>query len=241
VELDQTLAEAYVSLAMVQFCYDWDWLDYEKNARRAQELNPSYAKNYYVHSPYLAALGRFDDAIAEAKRAQELESPLDLDTNLGWILYFARRYDEAIEQYLKAVKLDSDLFRPHRLLGLAYLQKNQPEQAIAAIQQSVDLSGGSLEERAYLGYAYGVAGRRSEALKVLGELQEQTKHKYVSPYLMALVAMGLGNRDQALTWLDQAYAARSVNLIYLTVEPIFDGLRSDPRFKDLLRHVGLPS
>jgi TolB-like protein/DNA-binding winged helix-turn-helix (wHTH) protein/Tfp pilus assembly protein PilF len=241
VELDQTLAEAYVSLAMVQFCYDWDWHDYEKNTRRAQELNPSYAKNYYVHSPYLAAIGRFDEAIAEAKRAHELESPLDLDTNLGWILYFARRYDEAIEQYLKAVELDPDLFRPHRLLGLAYLQKNQPDQAIAAIQQSVTLSGGSLEEKAYLGYAYGLTGRRSEALKALRELQEQGERKYVSPYLMAVVATGLGNTDQAFNWLDQACAARSVNLIYLSVEPIFDSLRSDPRFTELLKRVGLPS
>ena len=241
VELDQGLAEAFVSLAMVQFCYDWDWPAYEKNARRAQELNPSYAKNYYVHSPYLAAARRFDDAIAEAKRAQELESPLDLDTNLGWILYFAGRYDEAIEQFQKAVKLDSDLFRPHRLLGLAYLQKSQPEQAIAAIQQSVNLSGGSLEEKAYLGYAYGVTGRRSDALNVLAELREQSKHKYVSPYLIALVTMGLGQKDQTLISLNQAYAARSVNLIYLTVEPIFDSLRSDQSFNDLVRRVGLPS
>lgn len=241
VELDQALAEAFVSLAMVQFCYDWDWKNYEKNSRRAGELNASYAKNYYVHSPYLAATGRFEEAIAEAKKARELESPLDLDTNLGWILYFARKYDEAIDQYQKAIDHDPDLFRPHRLLGLVFLKRNQPGQAITAIQQSVDLSGGSAEEKAYLGYAYGVAGRRADALKVLRELQEQSEHKYVSPYLMALVAMGLGNKDQALAFLKQAYDARSVNVIYLTVEPIFDALRSDPRFNDLLRRVGLPS
>jgi DNA-binding winged helix-turn-helix (wHTH) protein/TolB-like protein len=241
VELDQTLAEAYISLAMVQFCYDWDWQSYEKNSRRASELNPSYAKNYYVHSPYLAATGRFDEAIAEAKKAREMESPLDLDTNLGWILYFARKYDEAIEQYQKAIEHDPDLFRPHRLLGLVYLQKKQPEQAIRAIQRSVALSGGSAEEKAYLGYAYGMAGRRVEALKTLRELQQEAEHKYISPYLMALVAMGFGNKHQALVFLNQAYDARSVNLIYLTVEPIFDALRSEPGFDALMRRVGLPS
>jgi DNA-binding winged helix-turn-helix (wHTH) protein/TolB-like protein/Tfp pilus assembly protein PilF len=241
VDLDQTLSEAYVSLAMVQYCYDWDWLNYEKNSRRAGELNPNDAKNYYVHSEYLAAIGHFEEAIAGAKRARELESPLDVDTNLGWILYLARRYDEAIEQYQKAVDLDPDLFRPHRLLGLAYLQKDRQDQAIAEIQKSVILSGGSLEEKAYLGYACGVAGRRSEAIKMLGELKARAEREYVSPYLMALVGMGLGNKDQALSWLDQAYDARSVNLIYLNVEPIFDNLRSAPRFNDLLRRVGLPS
>jgi DNA-binding winged helix-turn-helix (wHTH) protein/TolB-like protein/Tfp pilus assembly protein PilF len=239
VELDQNLAEAFVSLALVQYCYDWDWANYEKNYRRARELNSNYAKNYYVHSQYLAATGRFDEAIAEAHRARELESPLDLETNLGWILYFAGRYDEAVQQYLKAVALDPDLFRPHRLLGLTYLKKNQPDQAIAAIQRSVTLSGGSVEEKAYLCYAYGITGRRGEALKVLREIQEQ-RGKYVSPYLMALIEMGLGNKNQALNWLNQAYSARSVNLIYLPVEPVFDGLRSDARFAELVRRIGLP-
>src|ERR1041384_602676 len=170
-----------------------------------------------------------------------MESPLDLDTNLGWILYFARKYDEAIEQYQKAIEHDPDLFRPHRLLGLVYLQKKQPEQAIRAIQRSVALSGGSAEEKAYLGYAYGMAGRRVEALKTLRELQQEAEHKYISPYLMALVAMGFGNKHQALVFLNQAYDARSVNLIYLTVEPIFDALRSEPGFDALMRRVGLPS
>jgi TolB-like protein/DNA-binding winged helix-turn-helix (wHTH) protein/Tfp pilus assembly protein PilF len=239
VELDQNLAEAYVSLALVQYCYDWDWVNYEKNYQRARELNSSYAKNYYVHSQYLAATRRFDEAIAEAQRARELESPLDLETNLGWILYFAGRYDEAVQQYERAVSLDPDLFRPHRLLGLTYLKKNQANQAIAAIQRSVTLSGGSVEEKAYLCYAYGITGRRAEALKLLRQIQEQ-HGKYVSPYLMAVIEMGLGNKEQALIWLNQAYSVRSVNLIYLAVEPIFDGLRSDARFAELLRRIGLP-
>ncbi|HEV8369081.1 MAG TPA: winged helix-turn-helix domain-containing protein [Pyrinomonadaceae bacterium] len=240
VELDQSLAEAYVSMALVQYCYDWDWVDYEKNYRRARALNSSYAKNYYVHSQYLAATGRFDEAIAEAQRARELESPLDLETNLGWILYFAGRYDEAVQQYLRAVSLDPDLFRPHRLLGLTYLKENQADQAIAAIQRSVTLSGGSVEEKAYLCYVYGVTGHRAESLKVLREIEEQRVHKYISPYLMAVIEMGRGNKDQALNWLNQAYSARSVNLIYLMVEPIFEGLRSDARFAELVRRIGLP-
>jgi DNA-binding winged helix-turn-helix (wHTH) protein/TolB-like protein/Tfp pilus assembly protein PilF len=238
-QIDEMLAEAYVSLAIVRLC-NWDWPGYEKNARRARELNPHYAKIYYIHSQYLAALGRFEEARAEAKRAQEFESPLDLSTNLGWILYFGRRYDEAIEQYLKAVDLDHDHFRPHRLLGLAYLQKVQPEKAIAAIQQSVALSGGSLEEKAYLGYAQAMAGQRGEALKILRELREQAEHRYVSPYLLALVAVGLGDKDQVFVWLNQAYADGSINLIYLNVEPIFDSLRSTPRWETLIRRMNLP-
>jgi serine/threonine-protein kinase len=241
VELDQMLAEAYVSLAMVRLAYDWDWADYEKNVRRARELNPNYAKLYYTHSQYLAAMKRFEEAIAEARRAQEFETPLDISTNVGWIFYFARRYDQAIEQYLKAIDQEQDLFRPRRLLGLAYLQKRQPEQAITAIQQSVALSGGSLEEKAYLGYAYGVAGRRSEALKIMGELREQARRRYLSPYLMALVTLGLGDKDQTFAWLDRAYAVRSVNLVYLNVDPIFDSLRSDSRFIKLRQRVGLPT
>jgi len=241
VELDPKLAEGYVSLAMVQFCYDWDWDNYDKNSRKAAEVNPNYAKNYYVHSQYLAATGRFEEAIAEARRAVELESPLDVNANLGWILYFARRYDQAAEQFQKAVALDPDLFRAHRLLGLTYLQNDRPYQAIAAIERSVELSGGSNEEKAYLGYAYGAAGKRGEALRVQRELKEQAGGKYVSPYLMALIAMGLGSKDEAIAWLNEAYAARSVNLVYLNVDPIFDSLHSDPGFRDLVRRIGLPS
>jgi tetratricopeptide (TPR) repeat protein len=240
VQLDETLAEAHVSLAMVRFCY-WDWQDYEKHVRRAKELNPDYAKVYYIHSQYLAAMGRFDEAQAEAKHARQFESPLDISTNVGWILYFARRYDEAILENARAIEVDHALFRPHRVLGLAYLQKHQMEQAIEAIQQSVSLSDGSLEERAYLGYAYARAGRRADALKIENELEVHAERRYVSPYLMALVALGLGNKDQALLRLEQAYEARSVNLIYMNVDPIFDSLRGDPRFNELRQRVGLRS
>ncbi|HKY29767.1 MAG TPA: protein kinase, partial [Pyrinomonadaceae bacterium] len=157
VQLDEMLAEAHVSLSMVRFC-DWDWRGYEKNVRQASDLNPNYAKAYYMQCQYLAAMGRFEEANAVARHAQQFVSPLDISTTAGWIRYFERKYDEAIAQHLKSIEIDRDLFRPHRLLGLAYLQKKQPQQAIAAIQRSVTLSGGSLEEKAYLGHAYAVAG-----------------------------------------------------------------------------------
>ena len=239
VQLDKMLAEAHVSLSMVRFC-DWDWRGYEKNVRQASELNPNYAKAYYMQCQYLAAMGRFEEANAVARHAQQFVSPLDISTTAGWIRYFERKYDEAIAQHLKSIEIDRDLFRPHRLLGLAYLQKKQPQQAIAAIQRSVTLSGGSLEEKAYLGHAYAVAGQRTEALKIMRELRRQEKGRYVSPYLIALVAIGLGDKDQAFAWLDKACTERSVNMVYMNVDPIFDSLRSDPRFSELRRCVGLP-
>jgi len=129
---------------------------------------------------------------------------------------------------------------PVSWLGLAYLQKKQYDKAIATIQESVTLSGGSAEEKAYLGYAFAVAGRRSDAMKILAELNSLAAREYISPYLSAVVAVGLGKHAEALDLLNKVYDARSVNLIYLTVEPIFDDLRSDPRFQDLLHRVGLP-
>jgi tetratricopeptide (TPR) repeat protein len=185
-------------------------------------------------------MGRFDEAISEAKRAQGVD-PLSstMNTSAGWIFYFARNYDEAIKRYREVIEIYPDSFEPHRRLGLAYLQKKMNAEAIAEIQQSRALSGENAEEIAYLGYVYGVTGKRAEAQKVLDQLQGQSKRRYVSPYLIALIYAGLSNKDQAFTWLEKAYEDRSVNLVFLKVEPILDPLRSDPRFADLLQRMNL--
>ena len=240
-EIDNNLAEAHASLSIVRLFYEWDWSSYESDARQAIQLNPNYATVQYEYAQELAALGRFAEAIREAKRAQELD-PLgdDINTNTGWVFYFARNYDEAIKQYRGVIETNPNYFRSHRLLGTSYLQKGQPEEGIAEIQKAVALSGDSAEEKAYLGYAYAVSGHRREAEKVISELQAQAKRRYVAPYLLALVYVGLDEKDQAFAWLEKAYEDRSPNLIWLNVEPIFDSLRSDARFVDLVRRVGLP-
>jgi eukaryotic-like serine/threonine-protein kinase len=239
VELDDTLAEAHTSLAGSKLFYDWDWSGYETEARRAMDLNPNYRPLQYAQ--YLAAMKRFDEAIKEAKRAEEIDPLSTLAvSNVAWMSYFARNYDQAREQYQKAIEIEPTHFLPHRRLGLIYLQTNLPKEALAEIEKAAALSGAGVEARAYLGYAYAFAGKRTEAQKIIDELREESKTKYVAPYPMALIYTGLGDKDQALQWLDKAYEARASNMVFLTVEPIFDPLRSDPRFADLIRRIGLP-
>lgn len=205
-EIDDTLAEAHTSRAFASTFYQWDWSAAEREYKRAIELDPNYATAHYFYSIYLAATERFNEAISEAKRAQELDpvSPV-MTSNVGWIFHFARKYDLATGQFRDAIELDPTYFRAHRLLGLSYLQKKSYEEAIAAFQKSRTLSGDSPEETAYLGYAYSVAGMRGEAQSVIDELKEQSKRRYVSPYLMALIYEGLDEKDQAFVWLEKAY------------------------------------
>ncbi len=240
VQLDDTLAEAHASISIIKLLHEFDWPGYEREYRRVIELNPNYATAHYEYAQYLAAMGRFEEATREGKRAQELD-PISVTFAeiSAWMFYFARDYDGAIAEQRKVVEFDPNNFAPHRRLGLAYLQKKMNAEALAEIQQSRALSGGNAEEIGYLGYAYAVTGKRAAALKVLDELQEQSQHRYVSPYLIALIHTGLSNKDQAFIWLEKAYEDRSVNLMYLKVEPILDPLRSDPRYADLMRRMNL--
>jgi len=238
-ELDNTLAEAYASLAYASLHYDWDWQTAERQFQRAIELAPNYETAHQWYARYLTAMGRFDEAIAEVKRAQELE-PLSLIINsaVGYAYYFARRYDQAIAESRKALEMDANFSRAHFNLGLAYEQKKMFPQAIASFQKAIASSGGPLMEAA-LGHAYAVAGRRAEAQEVLDRLIELSKQRYVSAYQIATIYAGLGETDQAFAWLEKAYGERNNWLAYLKVDPIFDGLRSDSRFAALVRRVGL--
>lgn len=238
-ELDSTLAEAHAVLAMIQLFYDWDFAGAEKQLKRAIDINPADPKLHVWYSGCLTALGRYEEAIAAARQGQQLD-PLSSIANqtLAIRYYYARRYDEAVAQFEKTLELDSDAFVARWGLGQTYWQMGRREQAIAEHQKAVEASGGSLYFRSWLGCLYGAAGRRPRALEVLQELDDTARRKYVSPFHRALVYTGLGDREQALLWLEKAYQERSGWMAFLNVEPIFDGFRDDPRFMDMLRRIG---
>ena len=241
-QIDGTLAEAHTSLAMVHLLYDWDLAACEKEFRRAIELDPNYTAAHHWYSHCLLPLGRTEESLAESKRALELE-PLQLvvGLHLGWHYLYARQYDQAIEQFRKTLELDPAFPQAQRYAAWAYLQKGMHPEAIAALRSALNSLERDPEIEGELGHALAVAGRRAEALAILEGLGHLSATRYVSPYSVALVHAGLGNRDQALAWLDKAYAERSDYMPYLRLEPMLDGLRSDHRFAALVRRVGLPT
>jgi tetratricopeptide (TPR) repeat protein len=211
----------------------------EREFQLAIKHKPTYAPAHQWYSSYLAALERFDEAIAEAKRTQELE-PLSFiaSSHLGWILYLSGRNDEAIAQCTKILNLDPNSFPARRYIGLAYEQKGMYPQAIAEFQKGVKISGSPLM-LALLGHAYAASGKTAEARQVLTDLHELETRRYVSPYTVAAIHTGLGEKDQAFKWLERAYEERDVWLMNLKVDPVFAKLRSDKRFQDLLTRAGL--
>jgi len=239
--IDDKLSGAHMAMGAVRVYYDWDWAEAEKELKRAQALDPNDAESHNVYSDYLDAIGRLGESQAERRRAQELDplSPM-YNTNLGVTLYLARQYDEAIAQFQKTLNLEPRYVDAYQYLGQTYEQKKMYVQAIETLQKGMTQAERHPQLLALLGHACALSGERDKALKALAELREMSKAHYVSPYLFAVVYAGLGDQDQAFAWLDKAYQDRSYFLIWLKVEPLFDSLRSDPRFEDLLRRVGLP-
>ncbi|HSB26356.1 MAG TPA: winged helix-turn-helix domain-containing protein, partial [Pyrinomonadaceae bacterium] len=230
-ELDESLAEAHSELATVYYSYDWDFPAAAREFQRAIQLNPSYSDVHQMNSYYLASMGRFDEALAEMRRALELD-PLSLEktSGIGEIFYLERRYDEAIEQYRKALEIDSNSGFTHWALGRPLLAQGKYNEAIAEFQKSIPLSGDSPDEPAELARAYALAGRRGEALKIIEELNRLAERKHVGPTVLASIYAALGDKDQAFVFLNKAFEQRDTLLIVLKVEPMFDPLRSDPRF-----------
>lgn len=240
-ELDDLLAEAHTALAIVLLEYDWDWAAAEREFRRAIEINPSDADAHQAFGFYLVSMGQFDEGVEQMRRAQELD-PVSLVkiTAVGQVLLIARRYDEAIEQSKTAIEMDPNLGFAHWLLGLAYVYKGANETAIVTLQKSTALSGDSPDEPAALGLAYALSGKTVEARKILDELKQRSERKYLSPTVIAALYGALGEKDRAFALLDKAYEERDFLLVMLKVEPMFDPLRSDPRFTTLVQRVGLP-
>jgi eukaryotic-like serine/threonine-protein kinase len=236
--LDDTLAQAHTSLAIIKTFYDRDLPGAEIEFQRAIALNPSYATAHQFYGLTLTYLGRFDEAVAEQKRALEID-PLSLTANLdaGEVSYYGRHYDQAIEHEQKVFELDPNFVPAHYFIGLAYLQESMYKEGIAEFGKAAMISPGNSLALSGLGYAYALAGRRAEAQKVLDQLEEFSKHKYVAAGRMALICVGLGEKDKAFEWLEKAYEEHS--MITIKVHPAFDPLRSDPRFANLLRRMNL--
>jgi len=237
--IDGALAEAHAGFAHT-LLHTWEWGTAESEFKRALDLNPGYGSAHQWYSEYLAAMGRFDESIAEIKSALALD-PLSVNTNadVGRMLYLARRYDEAIGQLQQTVEMEPNFWLPRHLLGQVYIQKAMYEEALAEFQKAMDLSGKVALSVILIGHAYAVSGKRSEALAVVGKLEELSKQRYFSPYRVALIHAGLGDKDKAVEWLERAYEKCDANLIWLNVDPLLDGLRSDPRLANLVRRVGL--
>ncbi len=240
-EIDDDLAEAHLSLALVRTYYDWDWSGAEREFRRSIALNPNYAEAHHFYSHYFMALGRIEDSYVESKRALELDplSP-DLTWHLGWHYFFARRYDQAIEQTKKTFELDPSSGPAHIVLGYAYEQKGMFALAITEFKKVSGLSPGTPFGLSDLAHVHAVSGQRAEAVRILAELREMSKHRYVPSNYFAIVYTGLGEKDQAFEWLQKTFDEHSFWLGTLKVDPRLDVLRSDPRFQDLLRRMDLP-
>jgi len=239
-ELDETLADAHASMSAVKLFYEWDWAEAEKQVKRAQDLDPKNPGAHDMHSVYLEAMGRLDEARGVTKRALELD-PLSLmmNTNVGVDDYYARQYDEAIAQLEKTINLDPRYNPAYLWLGQAFEQKKMYGQAIATFQNGLKQGERHPKILSSLAHTYALAGERDKANKVLDELRAMSKQRYVSPYLFAVVYVGLGDKDQAFAWLDKAYQDRTFFLLWLKYEPRFDSLHDDPRFGDLVHRIGL--
>jgi DNA-binding winged helix-turn-helix (wHTH) protein len=239
-ELDATLTEPHTSLAYVRLYYDWDWMEAETAFRRAITLNPNYATAHHWYAVYLTAMGLFEQARAAIGRAQALDpTSLMINTDLGFVLYYSRQYDAAIKQLQMVIEMNPEFPLAHFWLGRAYQEKTMYEDAIAEFRRTETVLHGWPVVRAATGYVQGVSGRRGEALETLGALKRLAKERYVTPYGVALVHAGLGEKDQALVWLDRALEDRSHWLVWLKLDPRLDTLRSDHRYRSLLLSVGL--
>jgi tetratricopeptide (TPR) repeat protein len=240
-ELDQGLGEAHVSLAQVLANYDWDFPAAEKEFKRAIELSPGYPTGHDFYAIHLMAMGRQEEAIAEARHALELDPlSLILRNRLARALRYARRYDEGIAEERKALEMDPTFYISRVILGVMLLEEGQKEEALAEFQKAREFSRGSFFDLAWMGYCQAVTGRRAEAIKTLERLKELSKQRYIPAYYFAFVYAGLGERDQAFGQLERAYQERSDFLLFLKVTESMASLRSDPRFADLVRRIGLP-
>jgi tetratricopeptide (TPR) repeat protein len=243
--LDDTLGEAHAALAYAEWFYDWDWPRAEREFRRAIELNPNSAISHHRYSECLLTRRRFDEAIYELNRSQELD-PVSTQGfgGLGHAYLIMRRYDESISYFQKALDLYPNAAFIRAQLAWSYAAKAMYPQALAEYDKIAESDKSVATENQLvadgLGWVYAVSGRRADALKIAKGFGDQSAHAYVDFYQLATIYAGLGEKDEAFQLLEKGYEERSAGMAYLAVDPFWDGLRSDPRYADLLLRIGLP-
>ena len=251
--LDDSLAEAHASMANILHNYDWDFAGAEREFKRAIQLNPSYATAHHEYSHYLMQVGRTQESLNEATRARELDplSPF-INNGLARQYFLSRQYDKTIAQTQKALEIDPTYIPAMILLGMAYEQKSMFPEAIAQYENAQKLAAYAMNPAgdsrptvilpvatAMLGHALALSGHTIEANEKLQQLLTLSRSRYVAPSYVAVIYIGLGNKDQAFAWLEKGFQNRSEHLLYLKVEPMVDPLRDDPRLTSLLTRIGL--
>jgi tetratricopeptide (TPR) repeat protein len=242
IAMDGTLPEGHVALADVMRIYEWDWSGAEDEYKQSTRFNPSSAQAHAEYSEMLSILGRHEEALREARLAQQSDpvSPL-MSSRVGYAFYWARRYDEAIEQFRKTLDLDPNHCYAYYGLGRTYLEKGMGREALLTLEKGNSLAFAGRRPDGKLGYAYGALNQRAKALKIADQLRIlQRQGDPDAAFDLAHVYAGLGDKDRALEFLQRAYEEHYPSMEVLKVEPHFDSLRSDPRFQDLLRRMNLP-
>ena len=240
-EIDPTLAEAHASLGLIRSLYAWEWAEAERHYRRAMDLNPGYATaHYWFAIDYLGMLGRWEEAFQKIDLALELDplSPI-IREGKGFLMMLSRRYDEAIEEYRQTLDLDCFFYKAFTSMGRASTQKGMYEEAISMLQKGRSLSGDLPSILGALGQTYALANRPGDSRRLLEELAELAKRRHVASTCFALVHLGLGEKEQALDWLETGARGRETSLAGLKVHPAYDNLRGEPRFEALLRKLGM--
>ena len=239
--LDATLPGPHATLALIKEHHDWDWIGAEREFQAALKLDPNYATAHQWYGEFLVFMGRTEDSIKALRRAKELDplSPI-INTQVGYPYYCARQYDAAIVEFKNALELEPNFAPALNYLARSYQAKGMDDEAMSTFHKAVAHSGGSPVMKARLGWAYSKIGKTAEARRILRELEVEAKTRYVAPCLIAALYVGLGDKEQAFVWLEKAFQERDVLLMTLNIESHLDPLRSDRRFQDLVRRVGLP-
>jgi tetratricopeptide (TPR) repeat protein len=240
-ELDDNLAEAHTALGYALLTYDRNYEEAEKHLKRAIELNPNYATAYQWYTDgYLVAFGKFDEAIAYIKKAHDLDPfSLIINIQMGLCYVYARDYDKATEQFRKTVELDPNWYLSHWFLGMTYELNGNLKDASVEYQRAKQLTDDPYL-LAHIAHVEAAQGRREEALKIIEQMKQLATQRYVPAYAFAVAYIGVGQKEEALNWLERSDEDRAFDILHVNVEPFFDSLRNEPRFKQLVERVGLP-
>jgi DNA-binding winged helix-turn-helix (wHTH) protein/TolB-like protein/Flp pilus assembly protein TadD len=239
-QLDEKLPESHTSMGMSSFYCEWNWQQAEQEFRRSIELNPNYPLAHTWYALELSALGRPSEAMAQIQSAYRLDPmSLSINTEIGRVYYWDRQYDRAVEAFRKAIDLDPKFARAHTRLGLALAAKKDFAGALVEFEQAQTLSDPDAYLDGFIGYVQGASGNSAAARKTLLDLASRENRQFVPAFSRALISLGLGDRNGAMEWFSRSYQDRSTYMVYAKADPLLDSIRSDPRFGDLLRHMGL--